>query len=217
MFKTIIFDFDGVIAESVDVKTMAFRELFKGHPDKLTLIEKYHLDNGGLSRFDKFRHIYKNIIGQPLSEDKFAELCLNFNKLVIDKVVNAEYVKGAKEFLDYWQNKYRIYIVSGTPEIEIREIVKRRGLEKYFAGVYGSPENKTNLINAILEKNGWQGKEALFIGDSKNDFTAASETSVVFAARSLELDADWLKSPEIKIIFSNLAEFKKYFIEHLES
>ena len=60
--KAIIFDFDGVIAESVDVKTEAFKELFKAYPDKVKAIADFHIDNGGMSRFDKFRHIYKNIL-----------------------------------------------------------------------------------------------------------------------------------------------------------
>ncbi len=217
MLKAIIFDFDGVIAESVDVKTRAFRELFNGFPDKLPLIEKYHLENGGLSRFNKFRHIYKNIIGQPLSEDRFNELCLEFNKLVVDEVVSAEYVKGAKEFLDYCRNKYKMYVVSGTPEIEIREIIKRKNLEEYFSGIYGSPENKTNLINAILKENNWQPEGTLFIGDSKNDLIAALDTGAIFCARSNEKGADWLKSPKIKSRFSDLAEFKNYFIKYLET
>ncbi|GAF78578.1 unnamed protein product, partial [marine sediment metagenome] len=34
MIKAIIFDFDGVIVESSDIKTEAFRELFQDYPQK---------------------------------------------------------------------------------------------------------------------------------------------------------------------------------------
>ena len=58
MINSIIFDFDGVILESVSVKTAAFRQLFSFAPEHVDEIVQYHLDNGGMSRFDKFRYIY---------------------------------------------------------------------------------------------------------------------------------------------------------------
>jgi beta-phosphoglucomutase-like phosphatase (HAD superfamily) len=57
MIETIIFDFDGVILESVTVKTEAFRELFSSEPDCPDEIVEFHKRNGGMSRYDKFRHV----------------------------------------------------------------------------------------------------------------------------------------------------------------
>ena len=53
----IILDFDGVILESVSVKTEAFRTLFSFVPKHVDEIVQFHIDNGGMSRFDKFRYI----------------------------------------------------------------------------------------------------------------------------------------------------------------
>lgn len=70
MIKAIIFDFDGVIIESAEIKTDAFRTLFAGYPDMLPEIIAHHQKNSGISRYKKFRYIYEKILGQELSAQK---------------------------------------------------------------------------------------------------------------------------------------------------
>ena len=54
--KAIIFDFDGVIVESMDIKTQAFAHLFrKCSEDIIKKVIQLHLDNGGMSRYEKFK------------------------------------------------------------------------------------------------------------------------------------------------------------------
>ena len=42
MIKAIIFDFDGVLVESTQIKTEAFRNLFSKWPDKVDEMVRYH-------------------------------------------------------------------------------------------------------------------------------------------------------------------------------
>lgn len=58
----IFFDFDGVILESVDIKGWAFGKLFENYPQHVDEIVAFHFANGGMSRFDKFRYIYKKYL-----------------------------------------------------------------------------------------------------------------------------------------------------------
>ena len=59
MIKAIVFDFDGVLAESANLKTRAFSDLFKGEDEEtVRQIVAYHLKNAGVSRFEKFKIIY---------------------------------------------------------------------------------------------------------------------------------------------------------------
>lgn len=209
--SAVIFDFDGVIAESVNVKTMAFVELFKGYQNKVKMIERFHLANGGMSRFDKFRYIYKNILKKQLTHKQFKRLCDSFHKLVINGVIKAPYVHGAIDLLESLYEKYPMYIVSGTPEIEMKKIIRKRKLAGYFKAVYGSPRGKPELINVILKNNRFKPAETFFIGDSKNDFDAAKKTRVLFAGRDIKENKKWLKSRYVKRRFKVLKELKKYF------
>jgi len=70
MIKAIIFDFDGVLVESVDIKTKAFAGLFEHEGDSIVRrVVAYHIKNAGVSRFEKFRHIYKEMLDRELTEE----------------------------------------------------------------------------------------------------------------------------------------------------
>ncbi|MCK8519384.1 HAD family hydrolase [Methanoculleus sp. 7T] len=67
---TVILDFDGVIVESIPLKTVAFRKIFSFAPEHLDEIIAFHLENGGMSRYDKFRYIYANILNEDLPPNR---------------------------------------------------------------------------------------------------------------------------------------------------
>src|SRR5262245_27125798 len=135
MIKAVIFDFDGVVVESVDIKTEAFRELFQGYPAHLKEILEYHLLHGGISRQEKIKYFYKHILKKPLADTELKSLSDQFSVLVNNKVIAAPFVDGAEELLKKCQVRYSVFVVSGTPEDEVRDIVKSRKLEKYFLDV----------------------------------------------------------------------------------
>jgi beta-phosphoglucomutase-like phosphatase (HAD superfamily) len=56
MIKNIFFDFDGVLAESVNIKTEAFKQMYACNGDEVAgKIARHHVENGGVSRFEKFK------------------------------------------------------------------------------------------------------------------------------------------------------------------
>lgn len=184
MIKAIIFDFDGVLVESVGIKTKAFAELFAQEAaEDIKDIVGYHLRHPGISRFDKFRSIYKNILCRKLTQNEFRLLCRKFTKLVKEGVINAKFVKGAQEFLKIYSDEYKCFIVSATPQKELRDIIRRRGMQGYFAGVYGAPKKKTGSIKTIIRKYGLSHKEIIYIGDAISDYEAASANFVRFIAK----------------------------------
>lgn len=184
MIKTVFFDFDGVLVESVDIKTEAFAKLFEqeGRP-VVEKVVQYHLQHAGVSRFEKFRYIYQEILRRPLAEKVFDELCGEFARLVVDAVVRAPYVKGAKEFLDKNRSKYKIYVVSATPQNEIEEIINRRGLNGCFDGIYGSPVKKIDAVRKVFDEEILKPDQSVYVGDALSDYEAARRNGVKFIAR----------------------------------
>jgi len=183
MIKAIIFDFDGVILESTEVKIDAFRELFCGYPDRLKEVLAYHIEQGGISRFVKFRYIYKNILKKELTKEQEAELGRKFTELALDKVLKVPYVPGAKEFLEKKRSQYKFFIASGTPDAELNEVITRRKMGKYFDGVYGSPETKSDIIRKIRKDHRLDKEEIVFIGDANSDRQAARDADIEFVYR----------------------------------
>lgn len=183
VLKAIILDFDGVILESIDIKTNAFKELFKDYPEHLDSIIDYHLMHGGMSRYTKISYIYDNILRQPIDENKLKELGEKFSRLVLYKVLRCPFVPGVQDFLDQYSKRMRFFIASGAPEGELRFIVKERGLSCFFKGVYGAPTLKPEIIKHILDKEDIDKEDVLFVGDELSDYEAAKEVEIPFIAR----------------------------------
>lgn len=180
----ILFDFDGVLAESMNVKTEAFRILFeKFGEDIVKKVVKHHIENGGISRYEKIRYYYSEYLNKPISDKEVDEIAEKFSSLVINKVVESEWVKGVKEFLEKHYKDMNFYVVSGTPQIELERIIKKRNMEKYFKGIFGTPATKPEITRKIIKENNYNKEKIIFIGDSLSDYNAAKEVGIPFLAR----------------------------------
>ena len=185
MIRAIVFDFDGVIVDSVDVKTVAFAALFEEEgPDVVQRVIAYHIENGGVSRVEKFRYYYSHVLRRALPERQLGELCDRFSELVLDGTLNAALVPGALDGLEMCRKAgYLTFIASGTPESELCLIVERKGLSCYFNGIFGSPPTKQDIVRSILSSHRLVASQVLFVGDAMSDYRAAKETGIHFVAR----------------------------------
>lgn len=184
-WQAIIFDFDGVLVESGDIKTQAFAELYQSYGDTIVnKVVRYHNLNGGLSRYKKFRYFQQHLLEMPpLTRDEERELDIRFSKLVVEAVIASKPVPGANELIHKESTRIPLFIASGTPEIELNTIVTRRGLKPYFTEVRGSPKLKQTLIAEILSTHSLTPTRVLMIGDALIDFQSAQANNVTFLGR----------------------------------
>ncbi|MCK5074627.1 MAG: HAD family hydrolase [Bacteriovoracaceae bacterium] len=209
--QAIFFDFDGVILESVDIKGWAFGKLFQGYPEHVDQIVAFHHANGGMSRFDKFRHIYKNILQKPLLNEEFKRLCEDFSNLVYHRVLKCDFVPGAMEFLRKYSNKIHLFIISGTPQDEMMKIVNTKGLEKYFRGVFGSPTPKGVWAKRVVNEFHLDSASVVFVGDAMSDYYAAKVNSLFFVARVKDSENDIFEDKKVDAKITDLFELDTLF------
>ena len=182
MIRNILFDFDGVILDSMPIRDHGFKEIFKDFDDDLVnkLLE-YHNQNGGLSRYVKIKYFYNKLLKQEISEDKIINYADNFSKIMKIKLVDKRYlIADTLKFIKESYKKYNLHIVSGSDEKELQYLCKELGIDSFFQSVNGSPTHKNILVENVLATNRYIESETILIGDSVNDYDAATENNLVF-------------------------------------
>lgn len=187
--QAIFFDFDGVIVDSNATKTEAFRSLFENYDHNLVAeIVAYHRRHGGISRVEKIRYAHQHIIKNQLSDEELKDWAAAYADLVMEKVIAIEWIDGAKEFLDNKQDSLPIFVISGTPEDELQNIIERRKMSGYFQKVLGSPIKKPDHVRNILSEYRFNPECCVFVGDALTDLHAAQETGLHFIGIQGEVD-----------------------------
>jgi len=204
----IVFDFDGVLVESLAIKGEAFAALYEDQPESIQLeITAYHNAHGGVTRYDKIRHFHKTYLGKNLSKAQIQDWADRFSKIVETKVIGAAEVKGAKDFLQSHADTYPMFVASATPQAELKRIVDSRGLSRFFKGVFGAPVSKGRHIRHVLDEYGFDANRVIMVGDAMSDYEAAMETGVKFIARMHEDNQALFPENTVKIAdCTNLAE-----------
>ncbi|MEX0312830.1 MAG: HAD family hydrolase [Allomuricauda sp.] len=184
MIKTILWDFDGVILDSMRIRDLGFRRIFKDFDSsQVDDLIGFHRDNGGLSRYVKIRYFYENILNQTISEEKVDQYANDFSALMREKLIEKQnLIEDSVNFIKDNYDGYNFHIVSGSDQNELRFLCGELGIAQFFNSIHGSPTPKKELVKLVMDRNGYKKKETCLIGDSKNDYEAAKANEIHFVA-----------------------------------
>lgn len=207
-YKTFVFDCDGVILNSNKIKTEAFYRtaLAYGEPAAQELV-RYHVENGGVSRYKKFKYfldeIVPNLTNNKVSGPNLEVLLENYAKIVLDGLLSCELAEGLEE-LRIKTSDAKWLIVSGGDQAELRQIFNERGLARYFdGGIFGSPDTKDQILEREIN-NGNIQHPALFLGDSKYDYKAAQSARLDFLFLTgwteVKNHQDWCRKNNVYVV-----------------
>ena len=180
--KNIIFDFDGVIIDSMSIRTDGFRDIFNKYDNFLVekLVE-YHNINGGLSRFNKIKYFYNELLKQEISEERIQEYADEFSLIMRDKLTSKKVlIIDTVKFIKENYSKNNMHIASGSEEKELQFLCEKLEISHCFKSIKGSPIHKNELVKMIIKENNYDINETIIIGDSINDFEAAQINNIGF-------------------------------------
>ncbi|MDB4419807.1 HAD hydrolase-like protein [Akkermansiaceae bacterium] len=182
MVKNILWDFDGVILDSMSIRDWGFREIFKDFDkNEVEALINFHRLNGGRSRYVKIRYFFENILGKSIKEERVLYYAELFSGLMKKELVDRKnLISDSVMFIISNFKNFNFHIVSGSDQIELRFLCKRLGIEKYFRSIEGSPTCKNILVGNLLEKFKYYKDDTILIGDSVNDHDAAVENGIRF-------------------------------------
>lgn len=177
----VVFDFDGVLVDSVGLKSEVFAALYALESESFrAAVATYHLENGGMPRAEKIAHFEKMRTGQSPSTARLHFLVDRFAGLVTERVISAPEMDCAEQLLERLYRRMPLFVCSATPEPELRHIVGARGWQDFFHGVFGSPKAKHIILSEIVAHLGCKSDEVLMVGDAETDRESASRAGTRF-------------------------------------
>lgn len=182
----VVFDCDGVILDSNGIKTDGFaRAVATYPPESIDAFLAFHQENGGMSRYLKFEHFFRDIIGLENYAADLSEALAVYSASIHSAMLECPTVSGIEEVLGLLRDaEVPCFVVSGSDQRELRDILAYRELAQFFRGIYGSPASKRELVAEICRRLGG-ARGGAFFGDALIDMETAIEFGLtpIFVSR----------------------------------
>ena len=105
-FDNFFFDCDGVILDSNKIKTDAFKTIFESYEkNKVIDFINYHKKNNGISRFEKIKYFYDEILKKKISKNILDNKAKYFGYLVYKNLLICKKVDGITKLFNHLNNK----------------------------------------------------------------------------------------------------------------
>lgn len=175
--EAVIFDFDGVIADSRDT---IFR-IYEAVSNEMG-IEFYDSISDFVKNLDgNYRHFYLKL---GIKEKDFDRANGIYKKQFLRLGEGIRIFRGVEELLLGLKGRgYRIGICSNTHEFIVRSLLKRFGIEDRIDAVIGGKDiNRLKpdpaLITMVMEKLGVEPGQTAYVGDMEVDMIAGRAANV---------------------------------------
>jgi phosphoglycolate phosphatase len=169
--KTLIFDFDGTIADSFETLLCVF-EAVTDRKDKLTTKEIKLLRGQSLRKIIKYLKI---------RSWQIPHLIMRAKKLIGEKVKDIEPFADMPQVLsNLHKDGCYMYILSTNSAENIGVFLKKNKLDSYFTAIYGDIglRSKSSAIKKIIKKEKLVRADCFYICDEVRDVEAAKKAGI---------------------------------------
>lgn len=174
MIELLVFDCDGTLLQTVDAKTRAFEQVGSLiSPEAGAALAAWHRANGGVNRTEKFAWLYRNFLGREITPEETRKLCDLFEDCGLSNIHASEPVPGVLKALEAWQGKIPMRVASGAPQKELEQLLRAKGLHRYFDAIHGYPPGKREQLRTAIRGAGASAYTTVMTGDSQSDLDAA--------------------------------------------
>lgn len=173
MIRCLVFDFDGTLVPSNDIKRYAFTETVAAIPGGVAAIDDILRQSPGADRyavFDALAWKLGNNIAPPELVDRYGEICeARIVPLIVDSGITVFLQTLSASGLD-------LHIATATPRTAIIATLGAAGITEIFKSVHGRPQSKDEAIIEIMRTGSHSPETVAVIGDSAADRAAAEVT-----------------------------------------
>jgi phosphoglycolate phosphatase-like HAD superfamily hydrolase len=206
--KVVVFDFDGVIIPSEEIKQNGYRWMFSEFgedvPEEAIRAARAEFSNARGNRYDIIRSVLTRI-GKTDDLDEMVRLyAKRFGEIVQSRLENFRVEPKVLGMLEKLSKKHALYINSNTPDEPLRETLKSLGIEYLFKGVFGSSDGKSKAqrLRDVAAAESVTATEMVFVGDGEGDRDAAVEFGCEFLGVGTESNGWKDGTSEFKVLTS---------------
>lgn len=173
VFSDFIFDFDGTLVDSNEIKRRAINDAafrITGDISGSLNFSRWFIEKSGLGREYKIKKFYNTLVAD--------QILTNYENILAERIFQTKPLKEAIHFCSILKEKnFKLHIASGGDRQEIIRILDENDCLHFFETVAGAPPDK---INAISEISTRAYSDVLFFGDSTYDLYCARKCGVSF-------------------------------------
>lgn len=171
MSDVLIFDFDGTIADSMDLAIEIFYEV-TGHPRVTDSARIAYLRTLPLLKVAKEAKV---------APHQIPRLLLKGRALMHQRIDEVKTFPHLHDVLGELHDQgYRLFVMSSNSQQNVEHFLQKHGLANYFDGVYGGVGlfSKTGALRKIMRRNKLESSNCFYIGDEMRDMNAARKAGV---------------------------------------
>ncbi len=177
MIKTIIFDFDGTLADTLSAAVQIYNHMAPRYKCKTVSAEEVQ-ELRSRTPQEVISHLNVDLVKLPIL------LALGKRKMKIDEIRPFEGMLDL--FKKLHKKEFTIGILTSNSKRNIRRFLKKNKLHKKVSFIYTSPKlfGKAYVLHRIMHKNKLEPQEVLYVGDETRDIEASKSAKVPVAAVS---------------------------------
>lgn len=171
MMRTILFDFDGTLADSFSVVVEIFYDL-TGHA---------HIEDPEQIQRLRRLPIMKVVKEFHIPAYRVPRLLVKGRKMMGERMEDVQPFKGIPEAMAELQKQgHTLYIMSSNSKQNVEAFLDANGLTRYVTKVYGNIGllNKAGAIRKVIRQNNLNAQDCVYVGDEVRDIDGAQRAGI---------------------------------------
>ena len=168
--RILIFDYDGVIADSLEIYSKLFVEVCKKYGFKgVNSKEEF------ISLFDK--NLYESMMEMGVKEEDIKRILEDKRFLISKNALKPRIFDGIKKVMERLSISNNIFIITSNISPVVKEFLDENGMD-FYEEVLGADRGLSKVTKINLIKSNYVSNEIFYIGDTKGDILEGKSAGV---------------------------------------